>query len=243
MTVPETSAQILLWLREGEARFLAEINGLTADDIREDSALPDWSRAHVMAHVARNAEAVSRLLAWARTGTQTQMYPDMDSRNRDIDASAGQEPDALRADVRRTSAQFDADIAALPDAAWSARVRTFHGRDIPATAVIWMRVREIWLHLVDLDTGVSVDSWPAELVDALLDDVTATMNARPDAPSIRLRATDRERAWQIGTESSQDVSAHQVSGSAADLLAWLTGRSSGHGLATDGELPSPPHWM
>lgn len=242
MTVPESSAQILSWLREGETRFLGEVDRLTADEIRDESALPGWSRAHVMAHVARNAEAVSRLLSWARTGNETQMYPDMESRNRDIDTTAGEEPDALRAEVRRTSAEFDADIAALPEAAWSARVRTFHGRDIPATSVIWMRVREVWLHLVDLGTGESLAAWPSELVNALLDEVTATMSARADPPCIRLEAADRDSDWEIGTASKYSP-VRPVSGTAADLLAWLTGRSTGQGLATEGVLPSPPPWM
>lgn len=249
--LPAESVQVLNWLREGEARFISQLDGLTEDELRADSALPDWSRAHVAAHVARNAEAVARLLNWARTGEQTPMYPDIETRNRDIEDSARLEPDALRADVSRTSAQFDADIQSLPERAWTARVRTLQGREIPASAALWMRVREVWLHMVDLGAGVSVESWPGDLVDAVLDDVTATMTGREDAPSLRLRATDRDREWQIGPEGgdakSQDPAhdrAHQdVSGTAANLLAWLTGRSTGEGLATEGVLPIPPHWM
>jgi len=242
MTVPESSTQILSWMREGEARFLRQLDGLTADEIRADSALPGWTRSHVAAHVARNAEAVSRLLSWARTGTETQMYPDMESRNRDIETTAGQDADAVRTDVQRTSAKFAADVEGLPAEAWSARVQTFSGREVPATFVIWMRVREVWLHLVDLGAGESLDAWPSELVDALLDEVTATMSGRADAPCILLRATDRDRDWEIGIDSKES-SVQLVSGTAADLLAYLTGRSTGQGLATEGPLPSPPPWM
>lgn len=240
MTVPESSSHVLAWMREGEVRFRAQLDGLTDEELRADSALPDWSRAHVAAHVARNAEAVSRLLSWARTGKENPMYPDAESRNRDIEAAASQEPDVLRADVAQSSEQFGADIEALPADAWTARVRTFQGRDVPASFAVWMRVREVWLHLVDLGSGVAVESWPGDLVDALLDEVTATMSGRDDAPALQLQATDRERAWQIGAETD---AAQEVSGKAADILAWLTGRSTGEGLATDGVLPSPPHWM
>ncbi len=243
MTVPESAAHVLEWMREGEARFLDQINGLTDDELRADSALPEWSRAHVAAHVARNAEAISRLLSWARTGEEKSMYPDVESRNRDIETSVRQSPDALRGDVRATSAQVDADVVALPAAAWTARVRTFHGREVPASATLWMRAREVWLHLVDLDAGVSVESWPGELVDTLLDEVTATMSGRDDAPFWFLQATDRERMWQIGGEPGQDSPDQEISGKAADLLAWLTGRSTGEGLATEGVLPKPPPWM
>ena len=243
MTVPESAAHVLEWMREGEARFLDQINGLTDDELRADSALPDWSRAHVAAHVARNAEAVSRLLSWARTGEETLMYPDTETRNRDIDSSARQAPDALRADVRHTATRFAADVDALAAQAWSARVRTFQGRDIPAGHVLWMRVRELWLHLVDLGSGVAVESWPGGLVDALLDEVTATISGRDDAPSWLLQATDRERTWQIGGKADDDPVGPEISGKAADLLAWLTGRSTGQGLSTTGVLPSPPPWM
>ncbi len=241
-SVPAESEQILNWLREGEARFIGAVDGLTDDELRTDSALPEWTRAHVAAHVARNAEAVSRLLSWARTGEENPMYPQVESRNRDIETAAHQAPDALRADVRTTSARFDADVEALPEQAWTARVRTFHGREVPASATLWMRAREVWLHLVDLDAGVSVESWPGDLVDTLLDEIVATMSAREDPPRWLLKATDRERTWQIGRNTGQNA-AQEISGKAADLLAWLTGRSAGGGLATEGVLPTPPHWM
>ncbi len=242
-SVPAESAHVLEWLREGEGRFLGQLEGLTDDELREPSALPDWSRAHVAAHVARNAEAVSRLLVWARTGNETLMYPDVETRNRDIDSGARQDAARLRADVRDAVGRFDAEIVGLPASAWTARVRTFQGRDIPATTVVWLRAREVWLHLVDLRSGVSVDSWPGDLVDALLDDVTTTMNGHDDAPSWVLHATDRERTWQIGSSAAADLTYREVSGRAADLLAWLTGRSAGEGLATEGVLPEPPPWM
>ncbi len=239
----DETATTRTWLHEGEGRFLSEVNGFTNDELEQDSALPDWSRKHVVAHVARNAEALSRLLLWARTGEETPMYPDLDSRNRDIETTLALEPEALRADLGAASARLCADVGGLPAQAWSARVRTFQGRDIPASYVVWMRVREVWLHLVDLGSGVFVESWPGDLVDALLGEVTATMSGRDDAPALRLQATDRERDWQIGVESGPEQTAQEISGKAADLLAWLTGRSTGQGLATDGVLPQPPHWM
>lgn len=254
-SVPAASAQILDWMREGEARFVAALAGLTEEELGAESALPDWSRAHVAAHLARNAEAVSRLLSWARTGDESLMYPDLETRNRDIEHSARQAPADLRDDVRDTSARFDADIDELPAQAWNARVRTFQGREVPASFALWARTREVWLHVVDLGAGVSVESWPGELVDALLDEVVATVSGRAEAPSWLLLATDRERNWRIGAEwadqpgqpgqamREEGAEVGEVSGRAADLLAWLTGRSTGQGLATDGVLPSPPPWM
>lgn len=237
--VPPDPDQIRTWLREGETRFQGALDELGEEELRADSALPDWSRAHVGAHIARNAEALSRLLTWARTGVETPMYVDVETRNQDIESSSAQVPEALRADARTSAEKLATDIDTLPAAAWTAEVRTTQGRAVPASYVPWMRIREVWLHGVDLGVGLDVGSWPGDLVDAVLDEVVSTMSTREDAPSWLLEATDRERNLRIGSPPEN----REISGSAADLLAWLTGRSGGQGLATDDVLPTPPPWM
>jgi hypothetical protein len=39
----------------------------------------------------------------------------------------------------------------------------------PAAEISWMRVREVWLHAVDLDVGAYMADLPAEVINALLD--------------------------------------------------------------------------
>ena len=41
----------------------------------------------------------------------------------------------------------------LPEAAWAALVTNVQGRVIRASAVPWIRAREMWIHAVDLDAG------------------------------------------------------------------------------------------
>ena len=53
---------------EGTARLLAEVDRLTDEALRAASALPGWTRAHVVGHLVRNAEAPIRLTTGARTG-------------------------------------------------------------------------------------------------------------------------------------------------------------------------------
>ena len=48
-------------MRRGEAFFLDQVATLDDDDFAGPSGLPDWSRAHVVAHVARNADALGNL--------------------------------------------------------------------------------------------------------------------------------------------------------------------------------------
>ena len=43
-------------------RLLAGLEDLTDDQARRDSLLPGWTVGHVLTHLARNAEAFTRLL-------------------------------------------------------------------------------------------------------------------------------------------------------------------------------------
>ncbi|WP_275562766.1 maleylpyruvate isomerase N-terminal domain-containing protein [Streptomyces sp. 5-6(2022)] len=63
------------------------------------SALPGWSRAHLVAHVARDADALVNLLNWARTGVDSSMYASADQRAREIEEDARRRPEDLRAEL------------------------------------------------------------------------------------------------------------------------------------------------
>ena len=110
-----------------------------------------------------------------------------------------------------------------------------------------MRVREVWLHAIDLDVGAAVADLPAEIVDALLDDVTATLSSRGDCPTVRLAPVDRDRRWPLGPEP--DERSVEVRGDAAWVLGWLIGRTAGAGVdAVDAgggpaALPAAPRWL
>lgn len=227
------------WMRQGEAFFNNQLDRL--DDLELDGAsrLPGWNRAHVVAHVARNAEALVRLLQWARTGVETPMYPDPAQRAADIARSAEQPPEALREDARATATALRAAAANLPEQAWQAEVRTANGRVVPAAIVPWMRVREVWLHAVDLGHSAAMSDLPADLVEALLDDVTGAFDVRGDTPALDLRACGGKRSWVVHA----DLPAPVITGASAELLGWLTGRSPGHTLACETAIPALPAWL
>ncbi|MFM8776484.1 MAG: maleylpyruvate isomerase N-terminal domain-containing protein, partial [Actinomycetota bacterium] len=42
---------------EAHQRLLTALGSLTDDQCREDSLLPNWSRGHVLTHLARNADS------------------------------------------------------------------------------------------------------------------------------------------------------------------------------------------
>jgi maleylpyruvate isomerase len=212
----------LPWMREGTTVLRSTADRLTDAGFAAPSALPGWTRAHVIGHVARNAEALVRLATWARTGVPTPMYADRAQRAAEIESSAELPPQVLRSQMESTAAELDVALAGLDANTWRSEVESALGRTIPAAEIPWMRVREVWLHAVDLGLGTTFGDLPATLVDALLDDVTATLSARPGCPAVRLAPTGRDRVWSFGpvTEERPTV----VEAPTAELLAWTIGR-------------------
>ena len=68
----------------------------------------------------------------------------------EIDSSSVLPPDVLREQLKSTAAELEAALAALDSATWQTEVKSALGRTIPAAEIPWMRVREVWLHAVDL---------------------------------------------------------------------------------------------
>jgi maleylpyruvate isomerase len=94
-----------------------------------------------------------------------------------------------------------------------------------------MRIREVWLHAVDL--GATVDDLPAGVVDLLLDDVSTALSGKDGCPPIDLTPTDRSRSWRLGGGEAATV----VAATAAELAGWLTGR------VTAPDRPPLPRWL
>ncbi len=233
MTARHDLDATLPWMRAGTARFLEVVAELPDDDLRAPSTLPGWTRAHIVGHVARNAEALTRLASWARTGVETPMYSDPVQRATEIERSATIPASTLRADLTGTAEKLDAALAALTAGQWQARVRSALGRVIPAAEVPWMRIREVWLHAVDLDAGATVADLPDGVLDLMLDDVTAALSGKDGCPALELVATDRSRSWRLGQGDSGTV----VTAPAADLVGGLTGR------IVDSARPVLPRWL
>ena len=116
---------------------------------------------------------------------------------------------------------------------------------IPATATIWLRTREVWLHAVDLDGGASYDDFPAELVDHLLANVLSAWRGRQAAEGIVnfvLAPTDRGALSGVGAVDDPNVTI--LRGTAIDLTRWATGRGIlGITTATGAPVPVAPRWI
>ncbi|HVX21690.1 MAG TPA: maleylpyruvate isomerase family mycothiol-dependent enzyme [Acidimicrobiales bacterium] len=237
------------WMRAGTAAFWDAAGRLTADRATEPSGLPGWSNAHVLAHVARNADGLCNLLAWARTGVPTPMYAGPAQRDADIAAGSALPLDRLLAELESSSARLDDAVAALPAEAWGATVTSGRGRQVAAAEIPWIRCREVWVHAVDLGTGPTFGDVPPDMAAALLTELAAWAAVGRDA-GFEIVPTDGRGPLAVGPVGNSRVGGTQVGGprvggTVAGLAAWLSGRSGGAGLTVSpaGPLPALRPWL
>lgn len=246
--LPERSDS-LAWAGDGAAHLRGLMVRMGDEAFRAPSLLPGWTRAHVLTHVARNADAMVNLVTWAKTGTPTPAYESRERRDADIEAGATRAPQEIRADVAASSDRLAEAVRTMPEQAWAAEVETPQGIRLPATVIPWGRAREVWIHAVDLDVGASFADMPPPMLTVLIADVSADRGARAGCPRMVLEVGDTGEALTVGPGPDGDDGPAgdlgTVRGSAPDLAAWLLGRTTGTGLRTaDGTKPGPlPAWL
>ncbi|MQA23957.1 MAG: maleylpyruvate isomerase family mycothiol-dependent enzyme [Micromonosporaceae bacterium] len=225
-------------LERATTRLLNTVRGLTNLDLAAPSLLPGWSRGHVLAHVARNADSLCNLLTWARTGVETPQYASQEQRDADIEAGAPRPAAAQLEDLDASAGRFAAMADETPAEAWAARVRTRGGRHVVAATLVWGRLREVEIHHVDLNAGYPVSAWSDTFSQHLLREVAADFAGRSDALRAVLRALDLGRDLAIGEDGPV------VEGPSHGIAAWLIGRSDGSDLTVgpEGPLPPVPAW-
>ncbi|WP_406275587.1 maleylpyruvate isomerase family mycothiol-dependent enzyme [Nocardia sp. NBC_00881] len=166
-----THADSLKWVEHGTELLAAQVTMLEEQEMAEPSALPGWTRKHLVAHVAANADALANLVHWARTGDRTPMYSSMDQRNADIESGAKLSATQLAAWMNEAARNSAVAMDALTREQWRAEVVTAQGRTVPATEIPWLRAREVCVHAVDLGTGLTFADLPDEFLSALVADI------------------------------------------------------------------------
>ncbi|WP_406632588.1 maleylpyruvate isomerase family mycothiol-dependent enzyme [Amycolatopsis sp. WGS_07] len=167
------------WAAFGTELFLAH-----ATDLSGPSALPGWTRKHLAAHVAANADALGNLVHWARTGERTPMYASADQRNADIEAGSRLPEARLTSWLQGSARSLASGMASLTPEQWRAEVVTAQGRTVPATEIPWLRAREVCVHAIDLGTGLTFADLPEAFLSALVAEIRAKrgLDAVPDGP-------------------------------------------------------------
>lgn len=142
-------------------RVLDAARVLPEPDLRAPSLLPGWSRAHVLAHLARGADAMRTVLIGARVGELRPAYASAQAREEAIATSAAQAQRELMTDVADSAMALRTLARQLPDQAWSFRVEILGSTPFPASQLLTRRLVEAELHHCDLGIGYDAVKWPA----------------------------------------------------------------------------------
>ncbi|HQR27113.1 MAG TPA: maleylpyruvate isomerase family mycothiol-dependent enzyme [Nocardioides sp.] len=225
--------ELLPPLHEATRALIRTVDRLGDAELAGASVLPGWTRAHVVAHLALNAEALARVLAGVSASSRVPMYSSAEARDADIAALARATPPTLRDRFLASCTLFQEAAEQVPEEEWRGQfVRLPDGPAIPRSAVLPMRRREVEIHHADLDAGYCVDDWSEDFLDSVFNEV---VHDRRSGTSMRLRTPDGDVL--LGTGDGP-----VVTGSRADLTWWLLGRGGGSGLTADPALPTLAPW-
>lgn len=218
-------------------RLLGDTIGLSDEQWREPSRLPDWTRGHVATHLARNADAIRRLATWAASGRRQEMYASAGARDAEIEQGSARPGLELQVDLDTSAGLLTESFGALDQSdQWSEQVEGRGGRLVPARLLPLMRLAEIVLHHIDLDCGYDAGDVEPDTALWLLQLAAHRMSALPDYPPLTLQP-DGADPVEVGPAAAERVT---VSGPAAALLGLVTRRGDASGLTgADGlDLPS-----
>jgi maleylpyruvate isomerase len=235
---PPGPADALDRLHQSEQRLLVSVDSLAPDAWAEPSVLPGWSRAHVAAHLALNAEGLAAAIDGLAHERVVPVYASDERRDQDIEALAAAGVPEIRERLFAGGQQLRDAIARLSPEQWERDLERLPGGPLwPMVTVPATRRREVEIHHADLGADYRHTDWPDDFSIELLDVATVDHASSEDSPAFTIRATDAGRTWTVGAEHPV------VEGTAADLAWWLVGRGIGERLTCDaGVLPRLGPW-
>lgn len=226
-------------VRASTARLLGTVGRVDEAAARRPSLLPGWTVAHVLTHLARNADGNRRMLEGAGRGQVLEQYAGgVAGRAADIESGARRPAAEIVGDLVAASGLLAEVTDSLPQVAWQRAVRPLRG-EMPAWRTLWSRRREVEVHHVDLALGYGPGDWPGDFVARELDTVVSSLAARlPAGTAVRVVEASG-RSWEVGDGPASLT----VWGPAAWLLTWLVGRPVPTGvLGAPAGLPPLAPW-
>jgi len=182
-------SETLLACAASHARLVADVANMSENNAREPSRLPNWSRAHLITHLARNADSFSWLVDGARLGERRQQYPEVGMRDRDIAAGSTRSKSELYEDLALALEGLEVAWSKLGDDQWTI-VQDGSSGELEMSEIVFRRLREVEIHHVDLDVGYSASDWPALYVEGELRRQLERLPGRADHTSLV--------AWLVG---------------------------------------------
>jgi maleylpyruvate isomerase len=193
---------------DAQRRFTATITTLTDDEARRATALPGWTVAHLLTHVARNADSHRRRADAAARDETIDQYPGgFSGRTAEIEAGANRRAVELIEDVVHSAALMQAVWEQIPGPKWLNRTRDVGGRERPLNALPGRRWQELEVHVVDLGLGPTYRDWPDEFVEVWLPRLRADLPSRLAEPAELPTNLDQreELAWLYGRLTRPDL--------------------------------------
>jgi maleylpyruvate isomerase len=184
--------------------LLADVGTGTEAVLRRPSLLPGWTVAHVLGHLAANADSIVRMLDAAGRGEVADQYPGGPAgRAAEIDELAALDAPDLVARLRRSVSALEQAWAEAPAEAWQGSGRGIAGT-VATTDLPFRRWRETVVHHADLGGAYTWTDWPADYVRLELAQLTMVWASRRPMgltalPPEALAAPDAQRvAWLLG---------------------------------------------
>jgi maleylpyruvate isomerase len=220
--------ELVARVKAAHERERSLIEGLTDEQVRAASALPGWTRGHVLASRLVFVRAAMRQIENAFTGAQNEFFDGhREGRDAQIEAHAHRSADDLVQAVALSTKALDGEWSRLDGSDWD-RLIIYRG---PGTLTEVLRAswRESEVHCLDLNLGARPSSWSPEFCAELFDFLASR------APEgVRLELTTPEAdTWTLGAGTPV-----RITGILTDLAAWLAGRKpDGPVQSSTGTLP------
>ncbi len=217
---------------ESTQHLLGDTIALSEQAWQEPSRLAGWTRAHVASHLARNADALVRAVDAVLMGRRGLMYHSDEDRDLAIERGSERSGLDLQIDLDTSAGRLQRRLNVLESVPVDLTVELIPGALFRVQLLPLIRLNEVVQHHIDLDCGFEVDNLDPMIADWLLAWNALGINDSFPRP-IQLVA-DSGQVLDIGPTSAQP---EVISGSAALLLGWLTGRLRAD---QDGDLPASP---
>jgi maleylpyruvate isomerase len=232
---PQSLAGDMGRMQRESGMVMATVTSLADDELGKPSKCKGWTRAHVIAHLARGADAMANLATWAVTGQATPAYGSREKRDADIEAAAKLSAAVLAADLEQANARLLEAFQTLKEGVQVETLPTLFSGEINALSLPARRTTELIVHHNDLDTTWE---WHEADPDSILDAIEVCvrrLQINPDSPGLQIIAGEGEE-WTVGDGT------YKIEGYYDELLPFLARGQVEEGLQYEGVLPRLPPW-
>nr|WP_257477265.1 maleylpyruvate isomerase family mycothiol-dependent enzyme [Acidipropionibacterium jensenii] len=205
---------------EATQRLLGSTMGISEEQWQSPSRLPGWTRAHVATHLARNADAFTRVVSGLAEDRQVPMYDSRAERDQEIERGSERDGLALQIDLDTSAGRLHEAFNLLEALPPMTTVELAPGLEVDSGQLPTARLAEVLLHHLDLDVGFSLSDISPDAAGWLLAWVCFRLRGRSTIPAMRI-LSDTGLTDRIGGSGY----APTVRGSDAALAGWLSGRT------------------